>query len=375
MNDNDIITWYRLPWTAVNNPNGWIEPTTYCQLKCPGCYRGCDQDEHKPVHMPLEEALREVDFLIRERNIQTLSISGGDPLLYPDLFGLIAYASSKGLRTMVFTNGIVLDEKKLELLKINGATQVIIHVDKFQERTRYNKPEDLNNLRSTYCNLFRKVGGINLGFIQPLTTDCLQDLNILNRFFSQNRDCINLVIYTLYREINWNHNKKPEIDTSIAMGDVLETLERTGFFTPASYLPGTIRTDEPAWAFSYSIGTQKKILGFLDGKLYERLQSRYFQHNKRYFFISASNRVGRWGLLKLSGYRSVRDIIIRGVLSFRFFMRLYFQTYLVIRGPLKSGETWDLCDGCPDAMVYKNNLVPSCILEELKRNPVHRKIQ
>jgi hypothetical protein len=317
--------------------------------------------------MPLEEALRQVDFLIKTRNIQTLSVSGGEPLLYPDLFGLIAYASSKGLRTMIFTNGIALDEEKLEQLKINGTTQIVIHVDKFQKRTRSDTPEELNSLRSKYCDLFRKTGGINLGFIQPLTKDCLSEIGILSKFFTKNRDIINLVIYTLYREIAWDQNKKPAIDTSITIDDVLNTLERDRFFCPASYLPGTINKKEPAWTFSYSVGTKEKMLGFLDSSVFCLLQTRYFKRHKRYYFIFSSNRVGKWGLFNLSGFHSVRKIILRGILSLRIFRKLYFQTCLVIRGPQKSGTEWDLCDGCPDAMIYNHQLKPSCILEEIKR--------
>jgi len=366
MNNYMTSTWFRLPWTTFNNPNGWIEPTTFCQLKCPGCYRGCDKGNHHPVHIPLEEVLRQVDFLIEKRNIHTLSISGGDPLLYPDLLELVAYAHSQGLRTMIFTNGINLDEERLIELKIHGATQIIIHIDRFQGRTEFDSMNALNELRKQYCELFRRVGGVNLGFIQPLTIKCLEDIPLMNRFFSQNRDIINLVVYTLYREICWDKKQRPDIDTSITVGDVLIALEKDDFFEPASYLPGTINKSEPAWTFSYSVGEKKKILGFLDGQVYELLQSRYYRRNKRYFFISSSNRVGKWGLLKLSGYSSVRDIVMRGILSFLFFSKLYFQTCLVIRGPQKSGKEWDLCDGCPDSMIYKGQFKPSCILEEVK---------
>ena len=39
-----------LPWSETDNPNGWIEPTTYCQLKCPGCYRGLDRQGYVSAH-------------------------------------------------------------------------------------------------------------------------------------------------------------------------------------------------------------------------------------------------------------------------------------------------------------------------------------
>ena len=376
MNSSFTQSCYRLPWTTYNNPNGWIEPTTYCQLRCPGCYRGCDKDHHKAIHVPLENMIHQVDMLIEKRNIHTLSISGGDPLLYPALSELLFYAYSRGLRIMIFTNGIALNEKILKQLKSNGVSQIIIHVDKFQDRTKSGSIGELNALRNEYCLLFRKVGGVNLGFIQPLTPDCLQDIPAMNLFFSQNRDIINLVVYTLYREIYWDHKHKPEIDTKISMSDVLHVLCRDHFIEPASYLPGTVDKTEPAWVFSYSVGTKNSLLGFLDSNVYEVLQSRYYKKKKRYFFISATNRVKKWGLIKLAGYRSIRKILYREIVTQRFSPdRLYFQTCLVIRGPQKSGELWDLCDGCPDAMLFNGQLEPSCILEEIKNNPKLSKVE
>ena len=62
---------YKLPFSKHNNPNGWIEPTTFCQLKCPHCYRGADKDNFKPTHRDIKEVLSEVDELIKIRNIQT----------------------------------------------------------------------------------------------------------------------------------------------------------------------------------------------------------------------------------------------------------------------------------------------------------------
>ncbi len=376
MNSNFIQSCYRLPWTTYNNPNGWIEPTTYCQLRCPGCYRGCDKDHHNPIHIPLEEMMHQVDMLIEKRNIHTLSISGGDPLLYPFLSELIHYVYSRELRIMIFTNGIALNEKRLRQLKSDGVSQIIIHIDKFQNRTKSGLTDELNALRNEYCTLFRKVGGVNLGFIQPLTVNCLKDIPAMNLFFSQNRDIINLVVYTLYREIYWDHKRKPDIDTKISISDVLNALRKDHFIEPASYLPGIVDKTEPAWTFSYSVGTKNRVLGFLDGNVYEVLQSRYYQKKKRYFFISATNRVKKWGLIKLAAYRSIWKILYRGIVTrFLFAGKLYFQTCLVIRGPQKSGELWDLCDGCPDAMLFNGQFEPSCILEEIKNNQKLSKVE
>jgi hypothetical protein len=358
---------YELPWTHKDNPNAWIEPTTYCQLKCPGCFRGVDKVDHIPIHLKIDEVKQQIDHFIEKRNIQTISIAGGDPLLYPHLYKLVEYSSSRKLRTMIYTNGIALTRERLGKLKSCGVTQIVIHIDKFQGRTPHESPEELIELRRQYCEMFREVGGVNLGFIQPLTRDCLKDLDKLTVFFNSNRDIISLVVYTLYREICWDHAQKPAIDTSIQVYEVVGRLEELGVFSPAACLASTINKTEPSWTFSYGIGYKDSTLGFLDKKVYRKIQENYYSRKKKYLFISRDYRVQRKSLLRILYFKSIISIFIKTLVHWTQWRKnLYFQSTLVLRGPVKTGKTWDLCKGCPDAMIYKGKQVPSCILEELK---------
>lgn len=362
--------YFRLEWTDSNNPNGWIEPTTYCQLKCPGCYRGLDKEMHRPVHIPLNKVLKDIESLIAQRNIHTLSIAGGEPLMYPHLQEVIQYAQGKNLRTVIYTNGIGLNREILQQLRDSGLTQAVIHIDKFQHRTPNDSDEELFELRRKYCELFREIKGVNLGFIQPLCREWLGDVMSLTDFYTINRDVVNLVVFTLYTPIGGEYEKRYTMNTNITMADVMELLEELKVYKPSSYLPGTIDKDEPSWAFSYSIGTKDSIYGFIDKKVIAQIQKRYFSKHNRYLFISRNNSVKFSGLFKLSFYRSMFGILLNSLANYSKSKKgLYFQTYLVIRGPHKKGDQWDLCDGCPDAIIHNNKLVPSCLLEELKISP------
>lgn len=356
---------YRLPWTKEDNPNGWIEPTTYCHLKCPGCYRGVDKEDHKPVHLTIEEVRKQVDAHIRDRNLQTLSIAGGEPLMYPHLMELLAYAKEKGLRTMIYTNAIDLDENLLKKLKAAGTTQILVHVDRFQGREGVKTMDDVVRKQAEYCELFRKVGGPNLGFIQPVSKSNISELPIQTDFFTKNRDIISLVVYTLYREICWDHKKKPQIDTSITMADLVGHLEKSKVCRAASYLPSTLTPGEPAWVFSYAIGSKERNFGFLDHRTYKSIQKHYYHYKGKHLFISRNYKVKTRGLLKYFIFPSIFRILVKRL--FQPGKELFFQTYLVIRGPLKKDGEWDLCDGCPDAMYYNGKLEPSCLLEEIQK--------
>ncbi|MCU0371235.1 MAG: 4Fe-4S cluster-binding domain-containing protein, partial [Bacteroidales bacterium] len=78
----DISSLYRLPFSKNDNPNGWVEITTDCNLKCPGCYRGCDRDDNPAVHEPVEKVFENILEMQRIRNCQIISLSGGEPLLH-----------------------------------------------------------------------------------------------------------------------------------------------------------------------------------------------------------------------------------------------------------------------------------------------------
>ncbi len=121
----DIFTAYNLPWTEFDNPNAWIEPLNTCNIVCPGCYRGADKESSYSEILSLEEMKKQIDWFKQHRNIHTVSIAGGEPTLYPHLKELIAYAAKLNIRTMLFTNGLVLTRKYAIELAEQGLNQVV----------------------------------------------------------------------------------------------------------------------------------------------------------------------------------------------------------------------------------------------------------
>jgi uncharacterized protein len=93
-----------------------------CNLRCSYCYTG--EKFHRP--MPAEVARRAVDFGLREadRGFLLLSFFGGEPLLEVEhLEEIVGYAedaaarAGKRLFLSVATNGTLLDDRRLRLLK------------------------------------------------------------------------------------------------------------------------------------------------------------------------------------------------------------------------------------------------------------------
>ena len=72
------------------------EVTRACAYACVHC-RADAQHHRDPRELNTAEAMALVDRLA-EFGSQILVFTGGDPMMRPDLFGLIAYATQKGLR-------------------------------------------------------------------------------------------------------------------------------------------------------------------------------------------------------------------------------------------------------------------------------------
>lgn len=100
--------------------------TNACNLKCSHCYR--DAGETAPKELNFEEG-RQLLRSIKQAGFKVTVFSGGEPLLRPDIFELIAYASSLGLRPVCGTNGTLLAPSAVTKLKEAGAAVVGISLD------------------------------------------------------------------------------------------------------------------------------------------------------------------------------------------------------------------------------------------------------
>ncbi len=91
-----------------------FEITLACNLRCIHCY--CEAGQKAPFELSTGEIKDLMDDL-KNLGIWALDIVGGEPLLRPDLYDLLKYARSIGLRVMVNTNGTLLEEDTVKKLK------------------------------------------------------------------------------------------------------------------------------------------------------------------------------------------------------------------------------------------------------------------
>ena len=101
-----------------------IIPTRRCNLSCGYCNEY--DDVSKPV--PLAEMCRRLDRLA-ELGTSIITISGGEPLLHPELDQIIARIRKRGMIAGMITNGYLLTAKRIEELNRAGLEHLQISID------------------------------------------------------------------------------------------------------------------------------------------------------------------------------------------------------------------------------------------------------
>jgi len=98
-----------------------------CNLRCIHCYSQSN-DQVYPDELTTEEGFALIDDLAQFGS-PVLLFSGGEPLMRPDLFELIAHARSKGMRAVLSTNGTLITREIAQKLKDFDLSYVGISLD------------------------------------------------------------------------------------------------------------------------------------------------------------------------------------------------------------------------------------------------------
>src|SRR6204780_36362 len=101
-----------------------IVPPRRCNLACTYCNEF--DDFSKPV--PASEMMRRID-LLADLGTSIIAFSGGEPLLHPDLDGLIARIRQRGAIAGMITNGYLLTADRIQRLNRAGFEHLQISMD------------------------------------------------------------------------------------------------------------------------------------------------------------------------------------------------------------------------------------------------------
>jgi len=377
---------YNFPWTKEDNPGAWIEVTDICNLNCPGCFRKNGYEGHRPFDTIKKEIIQ----CKKMTNCKRISISGGEPLLYPQIKEVVRFIKEQNLDSIILTNGDYLTLETIRGLKEAGLNEFFIHVDNGQNRPDWqNKSEvEMNGLRQHYADMVHEIKGVKCGFNMTIRPSNFKELPEIIKWFRKNIDRLNHISFITLRGIpteiansmqfegqKINLKNLPETvisseEFNIQSNDVFNHLDcNLEDIVPAGYLKGTAIKESYKLIASVNIGSKNKIYGAIGPKTMKMFQ----EYNKKLTnkYEASVKNYGRLVFIMALFDKIVRKALknyMKEVSSKpnSLFEKIYLQS-IIIQQPFEliNGKL-NLCDGCMNLMPFKDEMINSCRYDEYR---------
>jgi len=144
-----------------------LEVTQECNEDCIYCYNVWKHCRYPKGRLGLGEWKKIIRKLKEESRVKLVSISGGEPLLYPELLDLVDFIKMNGISVNLLTNGALIDEKIAgELVKRRISIFEIPLVASTPELHRELKGcDDLDAVMNGMANVLKEKGKIIQTFV------------------------------------------------------------------------------------------------------------------------------------------------------------------------------------------------------------------
>lgn len=114
-------------------------------------YCSSNSNCNKTQIIEFEAFKRVIDYFISTGGIEELSLSGGEPFLHPDIFKMVEYSKTKGIRTVIFTSGVVEKVVSEEYKKA-----IDLEIEKALQEVEENEPDNTflkEKIKNSYKNM------------------------------------------------------------------------------------------------------------------------------------------------------------------------------------------------------------------------------
>ncbi|WNC68353.1 heme d1 biosynthesis radical SAM protein NirJ [Thalassotalea nanhaiensis] len=145
-----------------------------CNLQCKHCYSTSLDIEFKD-ELSTEQIKATIDDL-KVAQVPVLILSGGEPLLRPDIYEITAYAKAKGFYVALSTNGTLINEENIEKIKAADYQYVGISIDGLEEFHDEFRRQKGSFKTSMHALKLCKEAGIKVGMRLCLTRENYDDL-------------------------------------------------------------------------------------------------------------------------------------------------------------------------------------------------------
>ncbi len=349
-----------LPWKGREVPCAILDILRGCNARCAFCY-----NLEKPHFKPVEVIRAELDELCRLRRLQAVMVSGGEPMLHPELLEVLRMVREKRLVAILLTNGILLDSRTACELRRAGCELCYLHIQAGQVRDDMkdgNGWSEANALMGAKSEILVSAG-IRAGCCITLNADDADGIARECRAFFDNGNLSNMLITTARAADDFDKPSCPDIP----IDELLTRFRRVGL-VPFASLSGKINRRRRRW-FSFQIVEARSPDGGLKrrtclrasyGELLAMKVLRVLRGRHDFTLPPASSAFLRMRLL-LNGLTggefasSVPLALAPGVkLSFRN-VALDVPPYRMADGRI------EFCEDCPGAILKEGRLRPLCL--------------
>lgn len=112
----------------------FLELTRQCNLSCKHCLN--DSGERIPNQLSTVELVELIKSLA-QAGVQDIRFTGGEPLLFEDVYKLISLATECGIYTSLGTNGTIITDDVAKRLKSSGLKKAVVSIDGTEEKHNF----------------------------------------------------------------------------------------------------------------------------------------------------------------------------------------------------------------------------------------------
>jgi uncharacterized Fe-S cluster-containing radical SAM superfamily protein len=346
-------------------PHAVLESNYTCNRQCTHCY-----NRFRGIVKPLEQIRAEIDQAMAKRNLETISILGGEPTLHPHLPEIVRYIKSRNLVCQILTNGVVLlkagGDALLDRLIDAGLDRIVVHVDDGQGLNE----QEVEEMRTSLFTKFerRKLAfalSITLSSDKPDAVPGVMKRYARYRYFDG-------ILATVARHMDQVVQSLTSSNGSPELSDVYVNISGGLQVEPSSYLPSNLDDREVRWLiyFYYLNATTGKSVS--TSPVFTRLMRRAYRllTGRHLFAVPMRPLLSKlWFLCT-----SLVEILLDPVNIFRYvhlvrnsalLRSIRFQYIVVQSAPQFNAEKQcvELCYHCPDATIRNGKLAPVCLAD------------
>ena len=136
--------------------------TDQCNLCCGHCWISPGFSQNQQDSIPLD-VLKNTLSEAKSLGLQSVKLTGGEPLLYRDIRGLLQFLASEDLGILIETNGVLLDKNMVASLKDFNVDQVSVSLDAATEALH----DEIRGVKGSFRKVvkrLRRLSGLGLNF-------------------------------------------------------------------------------------------------------------------------------------------------------------------------------------------------------------------